>query len=291
MAKTRSTSVSATMLSSVRRPDAMMRFKHATKIARFLTCSGKSAIPNAKALVGELLSMDSSHPGGEAPGSGEPSRLPRPSTMSSAPTATQITRPAVEMALPASPKRRSPKMPTTAQTVKYPSASAPALGRGRREPRNRMVRRSRGGAIEPPTANTRSSGRRSLMNVVSSGWYRRPGYHGFGVSLPRATSPLVPRGGLQMVRPTGTSRLTFLREGLAEFLLLLLWQVRGDDLEVVLLEFADHLIGSRGPAGEGKQRRGALRDLLSHLLDEVVVDADVSQCARHPAHAGADRSS
>src|SRR5215217_5425886 len=176
------------MLSSVRRPDAMMRFKHATKIARFLTCSGKSAIPNAKALVGELLSMDFSHPGGEAPAWVEPSRLLRPSTMSNAPTATLITRPAVEMALPASPKRTSPEMPITAQTVKYPSASAPALERGRREPRNRMVRRSRGGAIEPPLARRRSPGRRSLMDVSSTGWGRKPGYHGLGFSLPKAAS-------------------------------------------------------------------------------------------------------
>jgi hypothetical protein len=83
-----------------------------------------------------------------------------------------------------------------------------------------------------------------------------------------------------MVRPTGTSRLTFLREGLAEFLLLLLWQVGRDDLEVVLLEFADHLIGSRGPAGEGEERGGALRDLLSHLLDEVVVYPHIRQRSR-----------
>jgi hypothetical protein len=52
--------------------DAMIRFRHATKMARFLTCNGKSAIPNAKALDGELLSMDCSHPGGEASGSGSP---------------------------------------------------------------------------------------------------------------------------------------------------------------------------------------------------------------------------
>jgi hypothetical protein len=98
--------------------DAMIRFKHAIKMARFLTCNGKRAIPNAKARDGELLSRDCSHPGGEAAGSGEPSRLLSPSTIRSTPTAALITRPIVEMALPASPKRTSPATPITAQTVK-----------------------------------------------------------------------------------------------------------------------------------------------------------------------------
>jgi hypothetical protein len=35
------------MLPSEPRLDTMIRFKQATKIARFLTCSGKSTIPNA----------------------------------------------------------------------------------------------------------------------------------------------------------------------------------------------------------------------------------------------------
>ena len=57
-------------------------------------------------------------------------------------------------------------MPITAQVVKHPSARALALGRGLWEPKNRMVRRSKGGAIEPPIANTISPGRRSLMNIL-----------------------------------------------------------------------------------------------------------------------------
>src|SRR5215217_4103429 len=85
------------------------------------------------------------------------------------------------------------------------------------------------------------------------------------------------------------SRLTCLREGLAEFLLLLLGQVGRDDLEVVLLEFVDHLVDSGRPAGEGEERRGTLRDLFTNLLDEVVVDANVGQRAGHTAHTGAYR--
>jgi hypothetical protein len=57
-------------------------------------------------------------------------------------------------------------MPITAQVVKYPSARALALGRGLWELKNRMVRRSKGGAIEPPMARTISLGRESLMNIL-----------------------------------------------------------------------------------------------------------------------------
>jgi hypothetical protein len=66
-----------------------------------------------------------------------------PRTMSRAPTATLMTRPAVETALPAPPKRVSPAIPTTAQVAKYPSARAPALARGLLEPRSKMVSRQR----------------------------------------------------------------------------------------------------------------------------------------------------
>src|SRR5215213_9556577 len=96
----------------------MIRFKQATKIARFLTCSGKSAIPKANALGGDMEFIDSIHLGEDA--SGGLSRLLRPRTMS----------------------------------------------RGRREPRNKVVRRSKGGAIEPPMAKTMSPGRESLMSVL-----------------------------------------------------------------------------------------------------------------------------
>jgi hypothetical protein len=41
-----------------------------------------------------------------------------------------------------------------------------ALGKGLRELKNRMVRRSKGGAIEPPMAKTMSPGSKSLMNIL-----------------------------------------------------------------------------------------------------------------------------
>src|SRR5918993_5067957 len=66
-------------------------------------------------------------------------------------------------------------------------------------------------------------------------------------------------------------------EGLAQLPLLLFGQTRRDDLEVVGLEFVYHLIERRNPAGQGKQCGGALRDLLAHLPDEIVVDADLRQ--------------
>ena len=62
-----------------------------------------------------------------------------------------MIRPTVEAVLSAPPERWSPEMPITAQVVKYPGARALALGRGLK---NRMVRRSKGGAIEPQMART-----------------------------------------------------------------------------------------------------------------------------------------
>src|SRR5215211_659498 len=144
----------------------MIRFKQATKIARFLTCSGKSAIPNPNALGGDMESIDFIHLGWDASGSGEPSRLLSPRTMSRAPTVTLMTRPTVEIVLSAPPKRMSPEIPITAQVVKYPSPRALALGRCLWEPKNRIVSRSKGGAIEPPMAKTMSPGRASLMNIL-----------------------------------------------------------------------------------------------------------------------------
>src|ERR687889_2516062 len=82
----------------------------------------------------------------------------------------------------------------------------------------------------------------------------------------------------------------FLREGLAQFLLLLLWQVGRDDLEVVLPELVYYPIRRRCPAGQSKQRRGALRDLLSYLPDEVIVDPDVGHRTRKRSHPSPDRS-
>jgi len=43
-----------------------------------------------------------------------------------------------------------------AETAKYPSPRAVALARGLREPKNRRVRRSKGGAIAPQRAKTMS---------------------------------------------------------------------------------------------------------------------------------------
>jgi hypothetical protein len=164
------------------RLDAMIRFKHATKIARFLTCSGKSAIPNPNARGGDMEFIDSIHLGGDASGSEESSRLLRPRTRSRVPTVALMIRPTVATVLSAPPKSRSPETPITAQVVKYPSARALALGRGFWEPRNRMVRRSKGGATDPPMARTISPGRESLMIMllaVVRAMRRRTGYHRF----------------------------------------------------------------------------------------------------------------
>ena len=50
--------------------------------------------------------------------------------------------------------------------------------------------------------------------------------------------------------------LYYLGEGLAQFVLLLLWQVGGDDLEVVGPELVDHSVGGGRPAGQsGTARR------------------------------------
>ena len=85
--------------------------------------------------------------------------------MSRAPTVALMTRPTVET-VPAPPKKVRPEIPITAKVTKYPSARAPALGRGLREPRNMMVRRSKGGATEPPMARTMSPGSGSLMSIL-----------------------------------------------------------------------------------------------------------------------------
>lgn len=78
-------------------------------------------------------------------------------------------------------------MPITAEVVKYPSARGLALGRGLWEPNNKVVRRSKGGAIEPPIAKTMSPRRWSLMNILFAVVWpmrRRTGYHRFWVPLP-----------------------------------------------------------------------------------------------------------
>src|SRR5918994_97557 len=97
-AKVRSTSPSATMLPSGPRLDTTIRFKQATKIARFLTCSGKSTIPSPNALGGDMESLDSIHFGGVESVSGGASTVLSPRTRSSTPTVTLMTRPTAETA-------------------------------------------------------------------------------------------------------------------------------------------------------------------------------------------------
>src|SRR5215212_962219 len=287
MAKTRSTSTSTAMLPSRLRLDATIRFKHATKIARFLICSGKSATPIPNALGGDMESIDSIHPGGDASGSGALSRLLKPRAMSRPPTVTLMTVPTVETASCASPKRTSPKIPITVQVAKYPSARAVALGRGRREPRNRIVMRSKGGATEPPMARTRSPGRSSLIGDLlavalatrkrsccfrAAGWCRRADYHGCGFLCQRrlllrdsgsyecgrrpfslrcyllSSDPILRRGAVQTAPRRYRHLLPFVCEGLAQLSLLLLGKVGRDDLEVVCFELVDHLVDRRRAA-------------------------------------------
>src|ERR687897_931004 len=121
IAKTTSTSPSATMLLRELRLAAAITLTQATKIARFLIWSGKSAIPNPNALGGDMELIDSIHLGGCASGYGALRRLLRPRTMSRPPTEALITRPAVEAAppAPAAPaKRVRPAMPMAAQVAK-----------------------------------------------------------------------------------------------------------------------------------------------------------------------------
>jgi hypothetical protein len=174
--------MSATMLPSRLRLDAMIRFKHATKIARFLTCSGKSTIPNA--LGGDMDFIDSIHLGGD-----DEQRSDRRANDTSSGRDGALC----------SAEERSPDMPITAQVLKYPSARELAFERGLWELKNRMVRRNIGGAIEPPMARTISPGRASLMNMLlavvramrnrirpyrAGRLRRRTGYHRFWIPLP-----------------------------------------------------------------------------------------------------------
>src|SRR5919112_4564902 len=109
-------------------------------------------------------------------------------------------------------------------------------------------------------------------------WILRQGStHRVRVSCDCASLQLPSWSGQPAGRSKTISPPLFLREGLAQLLLLLLWQVGRDDLEVVLLQFVDHLVGSGRPAGQGKQSGGALRDLLADLLDEIVADSNVRQ--------------
>src|SRR5215207_9941783 len=85
--------------------------------------------------------------------------------------------------------------------------------------------------------------------------------------------------------------LLLLSEGLAQLPLLLLWQVGGDDLEVILLELVYDPLRCVGPAGQGKQRGGPRPYLLTNLPDEVVVYPHVGHRPRKRSHARTDRSS
>ena len=71
----------------------------------------------SNALGGDIESIDSIHPGGDASGSGALSKLLKPRTMSRPPTVTLMTLPTVQTASSASPKRTSPKIPITVQVV------------------------------------------------------------------------------------------------------------------------------------------------------------------------------
>src|SRR5215213_4555199 len=102
----------------------MIRFKQATKMARFLTCSGKSAIPNPNALGGDMTFIDSIHTGGDAAGSGESSRLLRPRTMSRAPIVMLMTRPIVVTVLAARPERMSAGIGAAGGGVRWPGGRA-----------------------------------------------------------------------------------------------------------------------------------------------------------------------
>src|SRR5215216_462976 len=93
-----------------------------------------------------------------------------------------------------------------------------------------------------------------------------------------------------LTAPRRSRPLLLLGEGLTQLLLLLLWQVGRDDLEVILLELVDDLVRRRRPAGQGKQSRGSLCYLLSYLLDEVVADAYVGHRPTERTHPRADRS-
>jgi hypothetical protein len=71
--------------------------------------------------------------------------------------------------------------------VKYPSARALAFLGSQRPLPNRIMRRSNGGAIEPPIARMMSPGSWSLKNIllaVVRAIRRRTGYHRFWVPLP-----------------------------------------------------------------------------------------------------------
>jgi hypothetical protein len=129
------------------------------KIARFLIWIGKSAIPNPKALAGVIELIDSADLGRCALGSGALKRLHRRRTMRRASTVALMTWSTIVVAssAPAAPaKRVSPTIPIATQTAKCLSPRVVALARGFREPKNRKVKRSKGGTIAPPRAKTMS---------------------------------------------------------------------------------------------------------------------------------------
>src|SRR3712207_6195050 len=112
-----------------------------------------------------------------------------------------------------------------------------------------------------------------------------------GVAILRLRQPPPIRLGAvkSLTAPRRSRTLLRLREGLAQLLLLLLRQVGRDDLEVVLLELVDDLVGGRRPAGKGEEGRRSFRYLLTYLLYEVVVYADVRHRSRERSHPGTHR--
>jgi hypothetical protein len=101
IAKIRSASTSATMLSCVRKLAVAIRLMHAVKIARFLIWSGNSTIPIPNALAGVMELTDSIHLDGWTSGSRTLQRLLRPRTTSRAPIVALVTQSTIETEPPA----------------------------------------------------------------------------------------------------------------------------------------------------------------------------------------------
>src|SRR5262245_45737914 len=85
----------------------------------------------------------------------------------------------------------------------------------------------------------------------------------------------------------GPGPSVLLGEGLSQPRLVLVGEVRVDQLGVGPVEGAPDLVDDR-VAGHDEERRRAGRDLLADALDEVLVDADVGQRARQGPGRGAD---
>src|SRR3712207_2790912 len=112
---------------------------------------------------------------------------------------------------------------------------------------------------------------------------------GVAVNRLRQPPPISLGAVSKLTAPRRSLTLLRLRECLAQLLLLLLRQVGRDDLEVVLLELVDDLVGRGRTARQGEEGGGPFRHLLAHLLYKVVVYADVRHGSRNRPHPGAHR--